>query len=352
MGSVTSLAFTKSPIRNIKSIILEQKKNILQKIFFLLSLLVHHYEEFYWSQSIIQESIRKLENCDFDIFVANDLDTLPLAIYFAGKYKSKVFFDAHEYAPLEFDNRWYWKYLHQPFREHLCRQYLKQVNVMTTVCNGIAEKYKEEYQLHPYVILNSPEYQEIKYQPISSQNNIRLIHHGNASPDRNLEKMVEIMPDLETRFELHFMLLGNPKYIQKLKILSNKIAPNRVFFHAPVQTTMICRTLSRYDLGVYLLEPLGFNYTYAMPNKLFDFIMAGLCVAIAPSLEMKKIVEDYQCGVVAKDFSPQSLAKVINALSIEEINAKKRASLEAAKVLNAEIEGQKIQKILKDLLKS
>jgi hypothetical protein len=78
--------------------------------------------------------------------------------------------------------------------------------------------------------------------------------------------------------------------------------------------------------------------------------MSGLCIAIAPSIEMQKIVQHYNCGVVAKDFHPASLAATINALSVEDINTKKSASLEAAKSLNAEIEGQKIQNIISRLL--
>ncbi len=350
-GDVTVLAFGKSPINEIESISIESKKTILSKIKFALYLLLRGYEKFYWSQSIIKESITKLNDCDFDIFIANDLDTLPLAIHLAKKSKSKVFFDAHEYAPLEFENRWSWKYIHQPFREYICKQYLKQVDVMTTVCDGIANKYQEEYQILPKVILNVPSYQYIPYNPVSNPNKIKLIHHGSASPDRQMEKMIEIIPYLESRFEVHFMLVGNPQYVRKLQILAENIAYGRAIFHESVSIDMICSKLSEYDIGLYLLPPVGFNYIHSMPNKLFDFIMSGLCVAISPSIEMQKIVENYKCGIVAPNFQPESLAAVINSLSLEEINTKKIASLEAAKILNTEIEGKKIQNIIESLLK-
>jgi glycosyltransferase involved in cell wall biosynthesis len=114
---------------------------------------------------------------------------------------------------------------------------------------------------------------------------------------------------------------------------------------------MICSKLSEYDIGFYLLPPVGFNYIHSMPNKLFDFLMSGLCVAIAPSIEMQKVVQHYKCGIVAPDFQPKSLAAVINTLCVEEINEKKLASLEAAKRLNAEIECEKIKNIIESLLK-
>jgi hypothetical protein len=166
-----------------------------------------------------------------------------------------------------------------------------------------------------------------------------------------MERMIEMIPYLESRFEVHFMLVGNPQYVRKLQILAENIAPGRAIFHKSVSIEMICSKLSEYDIGFYLLPPVGFNYIHSMPNKLFDFIMSGLCIAIAPSIEMKKIVENYKCGIVAPDFQPEILAAVINSLSLEEINTKKIASLEAAKILNAEIEGKKIQNIIESLLK-
>jgi glycosyltransferase involved in cell wall biosynthesis len=349
-GSITVLALGKPNVDEVEFIALDSRKTILTKIKLLLHLLNHSYEQYYWSQGIVKESLAKLNGRYFDIFIANDLDTLPLAINLAKRCNAKVFFDAHEYAPLEFDNRWSWKYLHQPYREYLCGQYLRDLDIMTTVCDGIAKKYHVEYKILPDVVLNTPYYQNVSYKPISNSNKVKLIHHGSASPERQIEKMIQVIPYLENRFEMHFMLVGNHQYIQKLKKLARNIAPSRVFFHDAVPIEMICSKLSEYDVGVYLLQPLGFNYTYAMPNKLFDFIMSGLCVAIAPSIEMQKIVQHYNCGVVSKDFHPASLAAAINALSAEDINTKKLASLEAAKTLNAEIEGQKIQNIISRLL--
>jgi hypothetical protein len=349
-GIITVVALTHSPIDNVHSIILETRKNIVTKIKFVLYISIHRYEQFYWSQPIVKEAISKLANYHFDIFIANDLETLPLAIYLAKKSCSKVFFDSHEYAPLEFENRWFWKYLHQPFREYLCHQYLPQVDVMTTVCDGIAQKYQEEYFIDSQVIFNVPPYQYIPHHPVSNPHKIKIIHHGSASPDRKMEKMIEMIPYLDSRFEVNFMLLGNSEYIRKLQALAEDIAPGRVTFHKPVAIETICSQLSNYDIGFYLLPPVGFNYIYSTPNKLFDFIMSGLCVAVAPSIEMKKIVENYQCGVVASDFQPESLAAVINSLSVEDINQKKQASLAAAKILNAELESQKIQNIIEGLL--
>ena len=95
-------------------------------------------------------------------------------------------------------------------------------------------------------------------------------------------------------------------------------------------------TINHYDIGVFLIPPINFNYANTLPNKLFDFIQARLGIAIGPTPEMASIVKSYGNGVVSDDFSPQSLGRKLNALTREDIIRFKKQSSLAAKELNAE----------------
>jgi glycosyltransferase involved in cell wall biosynthesis len=112
----------------------------------------------------------------------------------------------------------------------------------------------------------------------------------------------------------------------------------------------ISETVNAYDIGLHLLPPVSFNSAQALPNKFFEFMMAGLALAIGPSPEMMRIVQEYELGVVASSFEPADLAQRLNALSPEEINAMKRHSLEAAKRFNAEVEMRKLLAIYQRVL--
>ena len=57
---------------------------------------------------------------------------------------------------------------------------------------------------------------------------------------------------------------------------------------------------------------------------------ARLCLAIGPSPEMKRIVDQYRCGVVAKDFTPEALAESLRALDRQKVEAYRRAADAAA----------------------
>ena len=107
---------------------------------------------------------------------------------------------------------------------------------------------------------------------------------------------------------------------------------------------------NHYDVGLYLAHPGNFNIEYMLPNKLFEFIQARLAIAIGPSIEMRKIVEQYQCGIVSQEFSPHSLAKELNHLTTQKLNFFKQNAHLAALKLNADISGKRVIEIVEDLL--
>jgi len=78
--------------------------------------------------------------------------------------------------------------------------------------------------------------------------------------------------------------------------------------------------------------------------------MAGLMVAVSPLPMMKKYIDDYQIGMYSVDRSPEKLADLLNSLTTNQINCFKKRSLEAAKVLNADVEMNKLHKIYESLL--
>jgi hypothetical protein len=282
--------------------------------------------------------IRELKERNFDVIIANDIDTLPLA--FKIKKDGKVVFDAHEYAPRHFENKKMWRLFFQPFYVYLCKKYIPQVDGMLTVGKGLAQEYHKNFGVLPLIITNAANYHDIAPAPLSD-NKIRLIHHGIANQSRRLELMIEMMNHLDERFTLDMILMtsdyasGQTKaYINGLK---ESIKDNpRINILPGVKSSEVVRTINPYDIGVFLIPPVNFNYANTLPNKLFDFIQARLGVAIGPTPEMASIVNDYQIGVVSHDFTPQSLAAVLNKLTKKDVETFKQNASKAAQDLNAD----------------
>ncbi|WP_276369979.1 hypothetical protein [Chryseolinea sp. H1M3-3] len=296
--------------------------------------------------------IKSLSDRNFDLIIANDVETLPLAFAFPGN--PKVIFDAHEYAPRHFEDKKMWRVFFQDFNTWLCKKYIPLTAGMMTVGKGLAREYEKNFQVHPTVITNANNYYDIEPSEVK-ENQIRLIHHGIATPSRKLELMIDVMSLLDERFTLDLMLLmpgfaskNTREYIDQLRVKA-KHDP-RITIVPPVKSTEVVTTIYKYDIGIFLLPPVNFNYENTLPNKLFDFIQARLGVAIGPTPEMAEIVQKYNIGVVSDQFTAQSLANKLASLTQNDIKSFKKNSSIAAKALNAEVNAKNINEMISRIL--
>jgi hypothetical protein len=209
---------------------------------------------------------------------------------------------------------------------------------MITVCQGIADEYARHYGVSPLVVHNAPVDQGL-LPSAPGPGQIRLIHHGAAIRSRHLEAMIDVMKHLDGRFTLDFMLLETDAACMG-DLRRRAAGDDRIRFIPAVPMADICRTINKYDVGMFLLPPVNFNYEHALPNKLFEFIQARLAVAIGPSPEMARIVEKYSLGVIADSFQPKALAVMLDQLTDESLRDYKLAADNAARELNYEAAGQ------------
>jgi hypothetical protein len=346
---VTALGFSRPQIDNVDFIRTDYHvKSLRDKLLLAVKLKTGDFEKIYWSDSIIRSAEGELKGRYFDLVIANDIEALPLACFVGKKVGAKVFLDAHEYKPREYDDSFLFRFLFQKYWEYLCRSYLPHADAMTTVCQPIAQEYGKNYGVTCEVVTNAPFFSRLEPSKINGDS-IRIIHHGTTNRSRKLENMILLLDRLDGRFRLDFMLVNNdPRYLERLRDLGRK--KGRVNFIDAVPVTTIAETINRYDIGLYFLSPNGFNNTMALPNKLFEFIQGRLAVAIWPSPEMARIVKEYQCGVVSDEFSIRSMAKILNKLSSEDIMKFKERSHEAASDLCAEKNKETVLSIVRNLI--
>jgi hypothetical protein len=296
---------------------------------------------------------KQLINRSFDLIIANDIESLPLA--FKIKKKEKILFDAHEFAPRHFEDKLVWRIFFQRFNKYLCKKYLPLVDEMITVGTGLAREYAAHYPVKPVVVTNANYYAHLTPLPVDDKK-IRLIHHGAANPSRQLEIMIDMMNYLDDRFTFDLMLLtptiANKKTRSYLESLKNLIKDNpKIKILPPVKSSEVVNFIHHYDMGIFLLPPINFNYANTLPNKLFDYIQARLAIAIGPTPEMAELVNRYDLGVVSEDFTSPSLAKKINALTTERINYFKAQANKAAFELSAEKNKVILNEIVSNLIK-
>lgn len=311
------------------------------------------YERWYWLKPQHHQAYRYLQSAQYDAIYANEWDSLPLAANAVTSQKIPIIFDAHEYTIGEYRNVGILKkWLVPSAIAYLLRKYLPNVTASITVGETIAKKYVQEFGINPIVVLNVPGFAPISHRKVDPTN-LKLIHHGVAKRGRHLENMIRALSLCDQRFTLYFMLIEHDNgYIKDLKILANKIAPGRVQFIDPVSPEKIVSTISQYDIGFFILKPVNESYLYALPNKFFDFIMAGLAACIGPSPEMAALVQKYKFGCIAPTFEPHDVAKILHQTSTPQWESMRSSAREAARELNAEKEMKKIITLVNQLLSS
>ena len=212
-----------------------------------------------------------------------------------------------------------------------------------TVSPGLATEYKREFGINPVLLRSTPVYHDVQVSK-TNYNEIKLVHHGAANPNRRLENLIEVANRLDKRFSLDLYLTGKASELKRLKSYIKDNVRIRVLNHVPFDE--IIPTLNNYDIGFAYYYPTGFNIKHALPNKFFEFIQARLAVVTGPSPDMKDLLDKYGCGFASEQFSNHSVINLLINLSVEQIDEAKRASDETAKVLCWEEES----KVLEDIL--
>lgn len=270
----------------------------------------------------------------WDLVVANDARVLDLA--FALSEGAPVWADMHEWAPEERTHIRSWKYLVAPFMTELCRKYLPKAALVTTVGNEIAELYQTRFGVSPALMTNATYYRELTPSRPDADR-VRCVHSGAAIHGRGLEHMVKVFRDLPERYTLDLYLVPGGDGGKHLATLRDIAASDpRITFHEPVAPEELPDVLSAYDLGVFWIPPTHTNARLTLPNKFFDYVQARLGVAIGPSIEMTRLLERFDLGVVSASFAEQDLRASLLEVSPERVQAFKQAADIAARELSFE----------------
>ena len=265
----------------------------------------------------------------FDVLLSNDLDTLP-ANYLASKLKNKpLVYDSHEYfteVPELVNRRRV-----QKIWEWLEKQMLPKLKYAYTVCDSIAEVYRQKYGTPFRVVRNFPMANQSKPAlPLKPEKNEKtVLYQGAINVHRGLEQAILAMKYLNN---VRFVIAGDGDIkVQLEKLVQQEKLKNKVEFLGRLPINELAKITPTADLGLSIEEDVGLNYRFALPNKLFDYIQAEVPVLVTNLPEMAAIVNRYQIGEITESLEPEKLAAKINlALFDEEKREKWKENLKVA----------------------
>jgi hypothetical protein len=304
---------------------------ILRKIFF-------YTKSPYYYKHVFTSAVKKFgaffKNHQPSCVIVHEPKYLPILYAVKKSYgiDFSVVFNAHEYHPLEFETQEFVK-KYKPAILYFYKEYVTKVDLLVNVCEQIRVQCLKDFNKDSIVIPNAASWHNNK--PTKTGSKINIIHHGGAMAVRKIEVMIEMMAYLPEHYTLTLMLTDDGNgYLNELKKIAEPY--KSIFFLAPVAFKKIVPTLLSYDIGLFILAPTSFNYEVALPNKLYEFVQARLCLAVSPNIEMKNLVEANDLGIVAKDYTAKAMATAILELTPTEIDKYKMNSDACAKKLSAE----------------
>ncbi|MFO8020956.1 MAG: glycosyltransferase [Perlabentimonas sp.] len=275
----------------------------------------------------------------YNLVQANDLDTL-LAARLASFVKRKpVVYDSHElftevpelvHRP-KVKKVWLW----------LEKRLVPGIKYCITVSEGVANELNVRYGSNFEVIRNLPFSKDFaeKYNPDARV----IIYQGALNIGRGLERLIKAMHYVS---DATLQIVGSGDVADKLVSLTQKYnVENVVSFYGRLPLEELHNITSKATIGVSLEEDMGLNYRFALPNKLFDYIQAGLPVMVSDLPEMKRVVDEYNIGVaVSGDSNAYALAIQINKMLDSKKNLEKwhLNALDASKDLTWEKEKSKL----------
>jgi glycosyltransferase involved in cell wall biosynthesis len=246
----------------------------------------------------------------FDMLWAVDMDTLP-ACRIAGMIRRKpIIFDSHEFMSEvpELHNRPIvkktWRLLEKTF--------IPGCNIRYTVSPGLIDLYKTRYGIHFKLLRNLPlENDKRKTRVFVPDKSIPpTIHYqGSLNIGRGIEETIKAMQYLPG---YKFVVVGKGDCDDELKkLVADLKLEKQVTFTGSVPFEELPNYHQNVMAGMCLLENKGLNYYHALPNRIFDYMQAGIPVITSNLPDIAGVVQKHQTGLLLSNLNPKDIASAI-----------------------------------------
>jgi glycogen(starch) synthase len=241
-----------------------------------------------------------------DIVHANDLETLPAAYLLAKELHSRLVYDAHELYT-EFDPN--------PPRiagtllDRIERRLARRADAVVTVSEPIADELRRRLGVQPIVVLNAPELDE-REPPDPPAGALRAVYQGAFGTGRPLGDLLDATrraPNVRLTLRVS---RSTRAYVERMLPADLR---ERIDVYDPVPPHEVVRALHGQHVGLLFDRPLTRNAELSAPNKLFEYLMAGLAI-VAPDLPGLRWLADEELGVLFAPGSSESFAQALEQL--------------------------------------
>jgi glycosyltransferase involved in cell wall biosynthesis len=289
-----------------------------------------------------------------DVRVVNchSLSVLPLGVAFKLFKRSTLVYDTHE---LETETDALGRFRKLLFKA-LEASLIPFVNFTVVVSDSIADWYRKRYGLKNIEVIKNVPYRPknlhasknsiLREKFHLAEDDIVFLYQGVLGKSRCIEPILAGFSKPLPKKHIVFLGYGDLEAL----IQEQASKHSNIHFHPAVKPDELQNYTEGADVGFALLEDC-LNNRYALPNKIFQYLFAGLPVITRDFPEMGRIIVEYGCGwKVSAD--AQSLQELVNRLTREEIRLKRASAIACQGLLGWEAEEQKLLRIYSESLAS
>lgn len=248
------------------------------------------------------------------VFFAEDIYTLPFVVIFAKLKHAKVFYDSRElfgYLAGLKDRKFI-----QGFWRFIERIFIKRVDHIITTGKMDSDVLQEMYSVSNTIVLrNLPRYYkpqkkvDLRTQLGIDEEKKIILYQGGILKGRGIKIMLDALKELPG---FTAVIAGGGEFENYYKELTAKYGlTDRVFFVGKFEQNDLAKLTPSADIGVALIENISKSYYYALPNKLFEYIMAEIPVLVSNLPQMQQIVDEFEVGMAV---NPDNIDEVKIAL--------------------------------------
>ena len=295
--------------------------------------------------------IKNLLKYKGEIYFAEDIYTLPVVYFFAKYNKAKVFYNSRElYAHLAGLRN---KSAVQSIIARVERTFIYKVDTVFVTGEMDKKFLQDSYGIDNIVVIrNLPKYNnEIKPINLKEKYGIPskakiIMYQGVVLEGRGILYLIRQLDKFDN---LHFIIVGDGEFKNQFQKETDKLKiKDRVHFIGAVNHEELLNYTAAADIGVALIENISISYYYALPNKLFEYIMAGVPVIVSKLPQMEKVVNEYNVGKCVDLQNENEVITVINEMLNDENLLKEYSAncKKASVILNWEAEFNKVKDLL------
>ena len=137
-----------------------------------------------------------------------------------------------------------------------------------------------------------------------------ILYQGSINVDRGLLEAIEAMQYVN---DAVLLIVGDGDILGeiKAKVLQLNLS-EKVIFRKKVPFEELWHYTEHADIGISLDKDTNLNYRFSLPNKIFDFVNAGVPVLASDLVEIRNIFSKYNIGELIENHNPKHIAEKVN----------------------------------------